>query len=556
MTVLGTVSSRCRTRQRGQTMVLFVVFLVALIGFGALAVGVASVYALQRMERSVADASALAGAQDLQTPNGRSDPSTTQQQRARYDALNRAWLSLGGSAADFTTAVAGACTPTADIVNCQVTGTSYQVSIKTPSPSVMQADAIRAVQVTVRQPSDAVPFAGLFGQGPWNVAITSVAALTYPAQYALVTLRPPQPLHSSDQNYKDVFIDGGTVVRVYGDVGTNTNVFLQGTWSALKLESNFKVYYYDTYTAWTPPPPGQQLPTWIPDPDYATPSRAGAPPGVQDTPGCAAAIQAAASAGYVGHSSSIDPSQTYTLTIDNTTCYKPGIYTTNIGQNVGNTEAVLLEPGVYFFDGGLSMNGTLIGGYSAGSFDSAGNPTDHTGVSLVFPEANSVNQGAFAGNSATLVSLNAGECVKDLSAIATCTTYASPAQDWVGALLGVSFKTATSNTVVPESLIVFPKASGCIPGFTESVACQDNQNNTIALPGGGDLLVMGVQYAPTDNIKVSGNATGEGYVGQIIAWTVHYTGGSKVGEIYPGQLGNGVLRLDEACSGPGTICNP
>ena len=61
-------ASRTRNRagERGQVIVLFALFLVALLGIGAFVLDVARVYTLQRYERSVADAAALAGAQDLQ----------------------------------------------------------------------------------------------------------------------------------------------------------------------------------------------------------------------------------------------------------------------------------------------------------------------------------------------------------------------------------------------------------------------------------------------------------------------------------------------------------
>ena len=85
-------------------------------------------------------------------------------------------------------------------------------------------------------------------------------------------------------------------------------------------------------------------------------------------------------------------------------------------------------------------------------------------------------------------------------------------------------------------------------------ACNDSQNNELKLPGGGALFVAGVQYAPSDNVKVAGNAAGTGTVGAIIAWTIGYDSGSLNQESAASNE-VGVLRLDRACS-PGEICNP
>src|SRR5262245_65744440 len=53
------------TSERGQSMVLTVIFMVVLLGFAALVVDVGSWYRAHRAAQSQADASALAGAQAL-----------------------------------------------------------------------------------------------------------------------------------------------------------------------------------------------------------------------------------------------------------------------------------------------------------------------------------------------------------------------------------------------------------------------------------------------------------------------------------------------------------
>ena len=73
-------------------------------------------------------------------------------------------------------------------------------------------------------------------------------------------------------------------------------------------------------------------------------------------------------------------------------------------------------------------------------------------------------------------------------------------------------------------------------------------------PGGGARFVAGIQYAPSDNVKIAGNAAGTGIVGAIIAWTIEYDSGFLNQESAASNE-VGVLRLDRACS-PGEICNP
>ena len=55
--------------QRGQSMVLTVVFMVVLLGFAALVIDVGSWYRAHRSAQATADASALAGAQVLPDTN-------------------------------------------------------------------------------------------------------------------------------------------------------------------------------------------------------------------------------------------------------------------------------------------------------------------------------------------------------------------------------------------------------------------------------------------------------------------------------------------------------
>jgi len=96
------------------------------------------------------------------------------------------------------------------------------------------------------------------------------------------------------------------------------------------------------------------------------------------------------------------------------------------------------------------------------------------------------------------------------------------------------------------------------PPFQEPAGCDPAAptNKTIKVAGGGQLHIAGVQYMPTDNVVISGSSDGQGTVGQIIAWTVEYKGDTTLNQDGAGSQGPGTLRLDGACTAPGTPCNP
>jgi hypothetical protein len=119
---------------------------------------------------------------------------------------------------------------------------------------------------------------------------------------------------------------------------------------------------------------------------------------------------------------------------------------------------------------------------------------------------------------------------------------------------GVAIQTNTVPQLI-MTVMVEPDSS-CVVSDTYPVACDDTHNNTINLAGGTDLYLAGVQYAPSDNVVMSGSSSGNGYVGQIVSWTIRYTGNSTLNQQGPGTEGNGILRIDAACSAPAEPCNP
>ena len=152
-------------RARGQVLTLFALFLVMLLGMAALAIDVSSVLAARRFYRSVADAAALAGAQDLQQAGSRTI-TAAERIHARQDALANVTTTLGVAADPATCDTS----TDADLTDaCVLIGTTIHVAIKAgstagPPIACQTCDSDRSVQVSVRNANYAMSFTRLLGQ--------------------------------------------------------------------------------------------------------------------------------------------------------------------------------------------------------------------------------------------------------------------------------------------------------------------------------------------------------------------------------------------------------
>ncbi len=570
-------------RQRGQVLPLFALMLVALFAMAGLAIDISSGYSTRQAYRTASDAASLAGAQNLQAAGSRS-VNPADRTNAREDALASLMQAFN------STATAGACDPSNQVTqidNCELLGTPIRVSIKTPSPTCVQCDRDHSVQVTVSNPNFQLSFSRVLGIDHWNVATTSVAGLAFAKSYAIMTLRPPKETGSTF-SVNDIVLNGsGTVVNVHnGDVGSNANMTYSSTFGAvLNLSSGFGMYYFDPYFApkWytSPPmPPAQivqQLPTLIADPTYRYPAMTGARtaptfddartsqyatlPAVERAdvdPACAAEVTKVNPSNYPF----IVPAVT---SPDKIYCFNPGIYRSGSGAKnanitIGTGEVGLLKPGVYYLRSGADIGGRLIGGYDYGQ----------PGVAIMLDESGPGNCPSciFKGNNAQTIALNAGTKFPP----GTSGTAATAAVDWDDQLVQTSGP-ASPTPAILMTLLVRPDLDGTggqfgtsacwvptTPPFLEPSSppnkCLDSKNQTISIAGGGQLDLEGVQYAPTDNVAIAGSSDGNGTVGQIISWTLSYSGGTTLNQEGPGTQGPGTLRLDAACTAPGTPCNP
>jgi hypothetical protein len=244
----------------------------------------------------------------------------------------------------------------------------------------------------------------------------------------------------------------------------------------------------------------------------------------RDTAGCGAQ-RALVQASY-----GVDP----TWTTDEVRCYKPGIYSFKL-KSEAQVKAMILERGPYFFNAGLDVGSgvILVGGYEPGQ----------PGVALVFPSGTGCSPGCgFTAQSAKLVALNAGSAHPTISSGAPATA----ALHWTGERIETNGDPAVAMTIIVN------KDGRCAVGRTEPTDCPTNTQ--LSLPGGGNLYLTGVQYAATDNVTVRGGSGSNGYVGQVITWTVHFTGGAIVNLTDTGDEEPGIYRIATPCS-PGADCS-
>ncbi len=525
--------------ERGQILPLFALMVVALFAIAAIAIDVSNVYAARRAYRTWADQASLAGAQDLQVIGSRAVTST-QYAKAMQDVQASVEKQLNDTAT---------CTPvTSSRSDCVLAALPYTFTIVTPLPSAASCatcDPDRSVQVNFADPTFSLTFARILGFNQYSVAVTSVAGMDFSSAYTIVTLRPPSA--ATIPGVRSLRVDGGTQVHVItGDVGTNANMTYSGTNSELFLDSGYHMDYYDPANPplWGSNPPGSQIFSLIPDPAYRVPQKGSTPPtGAVDTNATrceSIATDILANANYAPAVPVITgPPDVPDMT--KITCYQAGVYSG--GVSVNNGTLAVLEPGLYFFDDGLDVQGSVIGGYTP----------DSDGVALVFPEDSSSQfKNRTGGGSSSLeqvVALNAGS------------RYGNPGGREATAALDYGNNPVETNTTpgVLMTVIVPPDPRCPVVVPFPDVTCTnvvEKHNTTINLAGGTGLYLAGVQYAPSDNVTVSGNSSSGGYIGQIWAWTIQYTGGSTINQEGLQAEGPGTLRLDAACTVPGTPCVP
>ena len=222
------VTSGRDDRAHGQTVVIFAIFLVVLLGSAALAVDYGSWLKARRDYQNVADAASLAGSVQLTRP-----VTPAKQLAARQAAWksieDQLGLSLPASVGDLNTPF-----------GAPVTDSGWRMWVSTPpigGPTAYAGNFPGSDRVAFAwlERDNQAYFSRVFGLGDRTISAWATAG-TFANRFAVITLRKNgQPTNG---NPTDLDVNGGTVLNVIdGDVGGNWGMSVNGAGSAVVMHS-------------------------------------------------------------------------------------------------------------------------------------------------------------------------------------------------------------------------------------------------------------------------------------------------------------------------------
>jgi hypothetical protein len=526
-----------RERAPGQTIVIFAIFLVVLLGSTALAVDYGSWLKARRDYQNVADAASLAGSVLLVRPIDGTK---------QHDARQAAWQSLEdqlglsinpGVLAAGNTPVGSPVTPA---------GTDWRIWVSTPpigGPTAYAGNysgSNRVVFVWLERNNQAY-FSRVFGLGDQTVSAWATSG-TFPNRFAVITLRKNgQP---TPGNPTDFDVNGGTVLKVIdGDVGGNWGMSINGVGSQIKMSSStgdsYGVYLTENVptggNGWTPgqvvdgggTPIGVQFTAEVADPMYPAPCLTF---GIGPGNGC---LEDRAVAGFPPNATTARSGDTCPYPITNVDRLPAGHYT-NI--SIPNNKCLVLDPtfnpvtgkenGIFYITGTLDINnsGLLIGDGVTLVFDRNANLNMNAGASISLNSGNTTNNplaaacGGVAGGGLTgcrfaAWTARAGAGGNYTWSLGVSPTYATPPVD--------PFERGIATYVCKTA-----GAANCGTGGVPST-------NILQMNASSGIDYRGMIYAPYDNVKLAGQLTHKD-IGQLVSWTAQFTGGTEIDQTFDG----------------------
>lgn len=506
--------------ERGQTLVVFALFLVVLLISTALAVDYGTWLKVRRDYQNVADAAVLAGSINLTRP-----VTSTKQIAAR----KAAWKSIEdqlGLALD-ETALAASDTP----IGAPKAADGYRMWVSTPPLGAAaaytgnHAGNNRVLFAWVEKDNSAY-FSRVFGFGDRNVSAWASSG-TFPNRFAVITLRKNG--QAGPNNTQDIAINGNdTRLRVIdGDVGGNWSMRINGIGARLQLASTTG----DIYGLYLTEPVPNGANSWgsgqlvdtngnpapasfhaeVADPNYPSPCVDFSATGCLVNRG---------SVTILGQDKNADGS--CSVAADNSNRLPAGRYDS---IEIKNGKCAVLDPtylpvvgknnGIYYITDKIDLNNDslLVG----------------DGITLVFAAGTDfiVRGGAGGGNSA-VVTLNRGDTVWNPLASA-CGGISCRFGAWT--TLG-SLSWTVGNSPTPPTYAV--PSNGFARGLAVYVQRSNNLRQTVVgFEAGAGLDYRGLIYAPTDNVQLSGQVA-HNDIGQIVAWTVFFSGGTEIEQTWDG----------------------
>ncbi|MEK6721755.1 MAG: Tad domain-containing protein [Chloroflexota bacterium] len=528
--------------QGGQALAIFALFLTfVLLLSAALVIDYGSWLKVRRDYQNAVDAAVLQGSVLL------SRPVTVAKQVAARQAV---WTSLAASLSvtlpvtdpnpgpNFGQPLWNANTA----IGAPITAGGYRMWVSTPPLGAQAAYAgaysgsNRVAYAWVERNSEA--FLGrIYGLG--NPTISSWASAgSFPNRFAVITLRKNgQPTNG---NPTDLDVNGGTILNVIdGDLGGNWGLSVNGVTSGIRFTGStpdtYGVFLTEYVPAggngWTPSqivdaannPVTPQYLAEVADPAYPAPCLTY---GVGVGSGCLenrdiGAFPPDASTNRTGDSCPI---------VGNVDRLPAGRYD---DITVPNGRCLVLDPtyslvsgktnGIFYITGTLDINnsGLVIG----------------DGVTLVFARGGDLDM-----NAGATISLNSGNAT--LNPLATACGGTALGGDttckygaWAvksGAAGVTTWAAGTTVAYTPPSdpfmkgmaVYVCKSAASCGSGGGPST-------NILQMTSGSGIDYRGLIYAPFDNVKMAGQPT-HNNIGQLVAWTAQFTGGSQIFQTYDG----------------------
>jgi hypothetical protein len=537
-----------RKDAHGQTIVIFAIFLVVLLGSTALAVDYGSWLKSRRDYQNVADAASLSGSVQLVRPI---TPAK------RVAARQAAWKSIEDQLGISLDEVALAGGDTAAGGSGQPVG-PFRVWVSTPplggatSYAGDYAGSDRVVYVWIERDNQAY-FSRVFGLGDRVVSAWATSG-TFPNRFAVITLRKNGL--PTNGNPTDLDISGGTVLNVIdGDVGGNWGMSVNGAGSKVVMKSStgdpYGVYLNENVptggNGWTPgqvvngvgTPIGVQFTAEVADPNYSAPCLTF---GVGAGIGC---LEDRAVAGFPPNASTARVGDTCPYPVSNVDRLPAGRYN-NI--SVPNNKCLVLDPtfnpvtgkenGIFYITGTLDINnsGLVIGDGVTLVFDRNADLNMNAGATISLNSGNTTNNplasacggvaggGPSAGCKFAAWTARAGGTAGHYSwSLGTAPTYTgTPADPFERGLASYVCKTAG--------------AANCGTGGSAST-------NILQMNSASGIDYRGMIYAPFDNVKLAGQLTHKD-IGQLVAWTAQFTGGTAIDQTFDGP-DSGVPQLLE-----------
>ena len=517
-----------RRPERGQTLVIFAVFLVVLLASAALAIDYGSLLKVRRDYQNVADAAALAGAVFLNRPVTPAKQS---------DAREAAWKSVEdqlGISLD-ETGLGSADTGAGG----QVIG-DFTIWVRTPPGGAPYSGAYssstRVVFVFIERPNPA--FLGRIVGNNGQVISAWASAGTFANRFALITLRKNGD--PTNGNPTDLDVNGGTTLTVSdGDIGGNWGMSVNGSTTVVKITGSTSDTYGVYLTEYVPTGGNGWLPTQVvngagtpvtvqyqaevTDPMYAAPC-------LTYGVGGATCLEDRAVAGFPPDATTDRVGDTCPYPASNVDRLPAGHYD-NITVPVN--KCLVLDPtfnpvtgkwnGIFYITGTLDINnsGLVIG----------------DGVTLVFARNGDLNMNAGAS-----ISLNSGNTTNNPLASA-CGGVAGGGltncrfSAWTSAAGGPGGYSWTQGLAPTYSAPSDPFQRGIASYVCKTVGSCDTggapSTNILQMNSSSGIDYRGMIYAPYDNVKIAGQPTHRD-IGQLVSWTAQFTGGAEIRQGWDG----------------------